>query len=520
MPAAPRLSILVPNYNNGRGSANAPDRSLLEDLLGSLQRTLADDPTPFEVIALDDGSTDDSLNTLREWSTRRWLDGRPMLTLIERPHTGVLAKTSNELVRAARGDILVRLDGDITCETPRWVSAIVELFDRGPADLGVVGPRQLASNGRLHAAGDFILHPKGYVHVGQGLPADAIDVPVEVDHVMGAFYCFRRAVYERIGGFDEQFLRGQTIDFGLRSRLAGFRCFCVPHVAYTHHHGQRGRRSGAADTEGGVKRSLDTFERKWGFNRLAADLDAVAERYAGTPLLWNARVFGWGGRPRGAAHGTTPLKTQDSVWGTIKDDAAAQRHVQLRVQVAADVVRQTARPRLLGVLGAGDGVVLHALAAQGLAVVGLERDARKVALGRHVLAQQRYPGGGVAPRLEPMLDDRRVPLPDGAVDLMLVLDVMEEHPNPAALVRELRRVVARDGHVAFVSRRGDPLGLDPRERRHFYTFLELHNQLRALDLLVLSDVAADDPKRDIVIYAKNVRPVGAAAGDVEAKSAA
>ena len=71
----PRGSILIPNYNNGRQNSDTGREDLIGILVESLQRTLADDPMPFEVIAFDDGSTDDSLDTLRGWFKRCWSDG-------------------------------------------------------------------------------------------------------------------------------------------------------------------------------------------------------------------------------------------------------------------------------------------------------------------------------------------------------------------------------------------------------------------------------------------------------------
>ena len=60
-----------------------------------------------------------------------------------------------------------------------------------------------------------------------------------VDHVMGCFYCCRKRVFDELDGYDETFLRGQTIDFSLRARLAGWSCIAVPHIEYVHAHGQR-----------------------------------------------------------------------------------------------------------------------------------------------------------------------------------------------------------------------------------------------------------------------------------------
>jgi len=208
----PRVSILIPNFNNGRASSRSGERDFIRDLLESLDETLRDDPTPFEVLAFDDGSTDDSLDTLRDWAaSRTWPDGRPFLTLTEAPHCGVLAITANKLSRAARGEFLARLDGDIICLTPNWVSRLCAIFDGGPSNLGTIGPKQLNVLGQIHEFGDWLLHPNGYHHNAHGLPRDAVNCAMEVDDTMGCFYCCRKIVFDEIGGYDETFLRGQTV---------------------------------------------------------------------------------------------------------------------------------------------------------------------------------------------------------------------------------------------------------------------------------------------------------------------
>ena len=166
----PRLSILIPNFNNGVTSSKDGQTDLIGDLLQSLWDTLQDDPTPLEILAFDDGSTDDSLATLRAWSEKTWRNGEPFLTLMEAEHCGVLSITANKLVRASKGELLARLDGDIVIHTPNWAQALCKVFDDGPKDLAVVGPKQLSPDGRVHSMGDFILHPKGYHHLCAGLP--------------------------------------------------------------------------------------------------------------------------------------------------------------------------------------------------------------------------------------------------------------------------------------------------------------------------------------------------------------
>ena len=58
--SAVRLSILIPNFNNGRASSKTGNRDFIDDLFTSLRETLASDPTPLEIIVADDGLTRDA----------------------------------------------------------------------------------------------------------------------------------------------------------------------------------------------------------------------------------------------------------------------------------------------------------------------------------------------------------------------------------------------------------------------------------------------------------------------------
>lgn len=510
--AAPRVSILIPNYNNGRESSLSGRDDLIGDLLQSLADTLHDDPTSWEILAYDDGSTDDSLSTLRRWSRRKRPDGRPFLELIEAEHCGVLARTANVLSRRARGDILVRLDGDIVCLTPHWASRLRDLFDRESADLGVVGPKQLATDQRtIIGCGDWVLHPCGYGHIGFGMPRGSIRHAMEVDHVMGCFYCCRRAVFERLGGYDERILRGQTVDFGLRARLDGWRCLAVPYIEFVHANALRRPRPTRADSTAGIHEALTVFREKWGFDRLAPDLDAVWRRYADTPLLWHRRWLGPSREPEPSPR----LSVEDSTWSRYVGDEAVRRQVDTKVRIVLDMVRQVGRPGLAITVGCGHGVVEHLLATAKLPVVGFDHRQSHVDLARACTRRHAYPAGG--PRFEPMPHRTRIPLPDGSADLVMLLGRLERHPNPTGLLHEARRVTAKGRHLLVVSRRppgprpdpSDPEHIATANPEHRYEWHQLLNQMVATGWHLLVDPRRDDPSRDMVVAAQ--RPADEAA---------
>jgi len=470
-----RVSILIPNYNNGRASAKDGRRDFIADLFESLHATLADDPTPVEILVADDGSTDDSLETCRRWSQRTWRGGEPFCRLMEFEHCGVLSVVANRLTAAARGEICCRLDGDIVVTTPHWAGVLSGIFDSGPPNLGVVGPKQLGLDGRIHSAGSWILHPRGHHHVAQGAIPQTVTRAIEIDHVMGCFYCHRREIWEQLGGYDETLLRGQTVDFGLRARLAGWRAFSVPNIEFIHAHADRVVRPTEADSDEGIERTLDRFTEKWGFDRLAADLDDVAERYAGTPLLWNARVFGpsqpW--PPPSAG----PQDIQHSEWARYAGDDGYRQAIDLRARLVEHLQNQLSPRRRVLHVRSRAGLLCHMLARAGLACIGIDPDPHYVDLARTVCNGETYPA--TRPTFLVQDDRRRLPRDDGSIDAVLLFDVMETHQNPVGLLKEARRVLADDGVIAVVTKeRSAPFDAD-YDTLHAYRPHELTLQIKA-----------------------------------------
>ena len=112
-PAAPRVSVLVPCYNLGE---------YLEEAVDSvLSQTYQD----FEILVVDDGSTDPA--------TVRLLDGfeRPRTTVYRTANRG-LAAARNFLIERARGDYLCALDADDRLH-PQYLERTVATLDGDPA---------------------------------------------------------------------------------------------------------------------------------------------------------------------------------------------------------------------------------------------------------------------------------------------------------------------------------------------------------------------------------------------------
>jgi glycosyltransferase involved in cell wall biosynthesis len=91
--SAPRISVVVPTYNKAR---------YLELTLASFEFQDLDD---FELVVVDDGSSDDTAHVLRQWTSRL-----PLRAL--RFPNGGRAVARNRGIAAARGDVVVFCDDD------------------------------------------------------------------------------------------------------------------------------------------------------------------------------------------------------------------------------------------------------------------------------------------------------------------------------------------------------------------------------------------------------------------------
>jgi glycosyltransferase involved in cell wall biosynthesis len=109
----PFVSVLLPVYN-------------AEPYIGmALESMLRQDYRKLEVIAIDDGSTDRSLDVLRRYQRA---DGR--ISIVSRENRGLIA-TLNEGLALARGDLVARMDAD-DIAYPARLSRQVELFRSRP----------------------------------------------------------------------------------------------------------------------------------------------------------------------------------------------------------------------------------------------------------------------------------------------------------------------------------------------------------------------------------------------------
>lgn len=171
MTRPPRVTVYLTNHNYGRFIAKAIDSVLAQ--------TLQD----FELIVIDDGSTDDSRAIIERYA------GDPRIVAIYQHNQG-LNVTNNIALRAAHGDYIMRLDADDWLD-PHALQVMAAKLDADAA-LGLVFPDYYM----VDADGDVIELVRRH---------DFTEVDLRDQPAHGACTLARRACLIDVGGYDETF---------------------------------------------------------------------------------------------------------------------------------------------------------------------------------------------------------------------------------------------------------------------------------------------------------------------------
>lgn len=251
----PRVTVFIPAYNREAHIAAA---------VGSV---LAQTFTDFELLVIDDGSTDATVAVVEAFRD-------PRIVIVRHEQNQGIPRTRNHALERARGEYLANLDSDDLCH-PRRLERQVAFLDAHP-DHAVVGAwgRDVDEDGRRR------------LRVRRE-PLRAADVDV---HLL--FRCalrnrsvMLRTAVARAYGYDEAFTRCQ--DYELHARMAArHRLANLPEVlVYARQHAGRFTR---ATWELGREKKLAIMAMELRALGLEPDHEDLARHYA----LWRSRHLG------------------------------------------------------------------------------------------------------------------------------------------------------------------------------------------------------------------------------------
>ncbi len=211
------FSVIILNWN-GR-----------EHLAGCLDSLKAQTLEAFEVLVVDNGSTDGSADYLEaEYSH--------LIQLIRSPENLGFAAGNNLAMARARGSYIALLNNDAVA-APDWLELTATALDDNSAAgmcavkiLNFQDRRVIDNTGHLIYR-DGLNRGRGRLEIDRG----QYDGETEALFPSGCAAVYRRAMIEEIGGFDEDFFAyGDDTDIGLKGRLAGWQCLFRPEAEVYH----------------------------------------------------------------------------------------------------------------------------------------------------------------------------------------------------------------------------------------------------------------------------------------------
>lgn len=214
----PWASIIIVNFNAG---------AFLQQAVDSVA---AQTCTDYELILIDNASTDGSLNGLRTDLVQRF-----QLIRLE-CNTG-FAMANNLAAKQANGTWLALLNPDATA-APGWLGAFRHATETAPEARMFAGAAVNMSNTNiLDGAGDCYFAAGQPWRGGFGRPAHELPEPGTCFSPCGASALLHRETFLDTGGFDERFFcYCEDVDLGFRLRLEGHHCIFWPD-ALIHHYG-------------------------------------------------------------------------------------------------------------------------------------------------------------------------------------------------------------------------------------------------------------------------------------------
>lgn len=193
-----------------------PCRNEAPYIAGTLDAVRAQDCAIDEVIIVDGGSVDGTMDVVREYGARH--PDFPMRVVTA--DGANIPAALNAGISASRSDVIVRMDSHSRPASDYIRHALRALDETDAAVVGGVWQILPGGPGSVAAAiAKAVAHPMGAGDAAYRLGASGGIERRQVDTV--PFGGFRRSHWEKIGGYNEQLLVNEDYEFNYRTRQAG-----------------------------------------------------------------------------------------------------------------------------------------------------------------------------------------------------------------------------------------------------------------------------------------------------------
>jgi len=238
---------------------------------------------PYELIVVDNGSTDGTLEYLRSQGD---------IQVIENGTNRGFPAAANQGIVASRGEQVLLLNNDTIVSTG-WLDRLLEALRSNPS-VGLAGPcsNEVSGEQRIPVPYTDLASMDGFAwQLGRTLRGQILTT----DRLVGFCLLIRRSVTEKIGLLDERFGIGnyEDDDYCLRARKAGFQAV-IARDSFVHHFGHRTFIASGVNYQQLMDTNNRLFQEKWSESAEAEPLDRKPAFHKDRSSL-STRVGGDGG---------------------------------------------------------------------------------------------------------------------------------------------------------------------------------------------------------------------------------
>jgi GT2 family glycosyltransferase len=238
------LSIIIVNYNV---------KEFLQNLIHSIHKAAQN--LTYEIIIIDNASSDGSVEFISEKF--------PEIKLIPNDVNLGFGKANNQGLKIAKGNYILLINPDSLVSEDTF-SKLISFFENHPG-VGLASCKILNPDGTLQLAcrrsypgpwtsfckvtGLSTLFPKSKLFARYNLTYMDENQSYEVDAISGSFMMMKKEVYEKVGGFDEDyFMYGEDLDLCYRIQKSGYKVFYFHESQVIHYKGESTKRSNIDET--------------------------------------------------------------------------------------------------------------------------------------------------------------------------------------------------------------------------------------------------------------------------------
>jgi GT2 family glycosyltransferase len=250
----------------GKVSVIIPTRDLAADVQLCVESIFARTTYPdYEIIILDNGSV--KPETMRLFERFERTDPE-RFRVVRHDVPFNYSEINNYAAAQARGDYFLFLNNDTEVLTDDWMTLMVEQAQRD--SIGAVGAKLLYADGLVQHAGVIIGIGGIAGHAFRHFEASAdgyynfLRTANNYSAVTAACLMMRRAVFEQVGGFDEELaIAYNDVDLCLRVGQAGYRVIYLPYVELRHYESKSRGYDTTAEQENRDQHERLIMQRKW-----------------------------------------------------------------------------------------------------------------------------------------------------------------------------------------------------------------------------------------------------------------